>query len=125
MNEGTIEIAKLIAQYDVAIIAGSVALITSAVTSFIGPWLLERRRALIEENALWGPSKNILLEMLDNSSPGQGRSFETLQRVTGLPHEQLCRLLIGIGARGFTRDDGTVAWIYKKDRPFKRQSNIS
>ena len=51
-------------QYYIAIIAGIVALITSAVTSFIGPWLLERRRALFEENAYWGPSKEILQEML-------------------------------------------------------------
>ncbi|MGY3868639.1 hypothetical protein ACW5W4_03700 [Aeromonas crassostreae] len=112
------------AQYDIAIIAGIVALITSAVTSFIGPWLLERRRALFEESAYWGPSKDILREMLDNAAQGQGRSLETLQRVTGLSEDTLCRLLIGIKARGFTRTDGTVAWIYKKDRPLKKQENI-
>ncbi|MFM1690506.1 hypothetical protein ACJ7VZ_18625 [Aeromonas salmonicida] len=121
MEEDIIEVIKLVAQYDTALIAAFVAFITSITTSFVGPWLLERRRALIEENAYWGPSKDILREMLDNAAPNQGRSIGTLKKVTGLPDKQLCRLLISIGARGFSREDGSEAWIYKKQRPFEKQ----
>ncbi|WP_024599044.1 hypothetical protein [Pseudoalteromonas sp. TAE56] len=116
-----LEVAKILSTYDVAIIAGLVSLITSLVTSFLGPLLLEKRKAKIEEDTLWGPVKNILKNLLDNAASNKGRSIKTLKRVIGLPEEQICRLLISIGARGFTREDGEEAWCYVSERPFKEQ----
>jgi hypothetical protein len=53
---------------------------------------------------------------------GKGRSFDTLKRVTGTPDDELRRLLVELGARGFTRKDGKEAWIYKEMRPLMRQA---
>ncbi|KAA9339060.1 hypothetical protein F0P96_00015 [Hymenobacter busanensis] len=90
---------------------------TSYITSYWAPLRLERRREKREEERLWGPRKRLIREMLDNAAPGKGRSFKTLKLVTGTNDDELSRLLVELGARGFTRESGEVAWDYAENRP--------
>jgi len=55
--------------------------------------------------------------MLDNPMFPDGRSFETLSRVTGTTPDDCHRLLIELEARGFTVADGRIGWTYIKNRP--------
>ncbi|WP_429102322.1 hypothetical protein [Aeromonas rivipollensis] len=61
--------------------------------------------------------KNLLKKMLDNPMFPDGRSFETLSRVTGTTPDDCHRLLIELEARGFTMADGRIGWTYIKNRP--------
>jgi hypothetical protein len=123
MNELVLaqEIAKITkdTQFWAAVI-GFGGVIVGAIVTFCGNlflhWYQNRR-----PNSLDQLRKKLLREMLDNSAPGQGRSLETLSKVTGAQHEDCRRLLLEIKARGFTRDDGSEAWIYIKDRPLTEQ----
>ena len=113
------------------IIAGIIGGIIGATAGMIGAWLtgywgprkLEEEREKRAEVRVWGPRRELIKEMLDNAAPGKGRSFETLKRVTGTPDDDLRRLLVELGARGFTRDDGKEAWDYTRNRPFGEQQS--
>jgi hypothetical protein len=89
--------------------------------AYVAPRKLEEEREKRAEQRIWGPRKALILEMLQNAAEGQGRSFETLKRVTGTPDDDLRRLLVELGARGFTRPDGKEAWIFKYQRPLEKQ----
>ena len=59
----------------------------------------------------WDEFRRALLkEMLDDPK-WQWRSMATMSRVIGTPTAETARLLIGIGARGSTKEDGM--WGYK------------
>jgi len=83
--------------------------------------MLEMEKEAREEEKIWGPRKRLIKEMLDNAIVEKGRSFKTLKRVTGTPDDDLRRLLVELGARGFTREDGEEAWIYREKRPLEKQ----
>jgi hypothetical protein len=89
-------------------------------SAYVAPRKLEEERERRLAEKIWGPRKKLISEMLDNAAIGQGRSFETLKRVTGTPDDELRRLLVELGARGFTRSDGKEGWIYAKDRPLTK-----
>lgn len=103
------------------IIGGLVATAGAWVTGYWGPRRLEEEREKRAEDKIWGPRKELIKEMLDKAVAEKGRSLKTLKRVTGTPDDDLRRLLVEMGARGFTRDDGEEAWIYAKDRPLEQQ----
>jgi hypothetical protein len=97
--------------------------IGALITGYFGPKKLEEEREKRAEERVWGPRKELIREMLDNAAPGKGRSFKTLKRVTGTPDDDLRRLLVELGARGFTRDNGEEAWDYAKNRPLGKQQS--
>lgn len=99
------------------IVGGLVATAGAWVSAYWAPRKLEEQRELREEKRLWGPRKELIKEMLDMQIGGKGRTFTTLKLVTGTSDDDLRRLLVELGARGFKREDGTEAWIYRKDRP--------
>ncbi|MGH8551541.1 MAG: hypothetical protein ACRERU_23630 [Methylococcales bacterium] len=74
-----------------------------------------------KQNKLDEARKKLLREMLDNQGFKDGRSFETLSKVTGAAPEDCRRLLIEVGARGFTLKDGRERWTYIKNRPLNTQ----
>lgn len=55
--------------------------------------------------------------MLDNPTFKDGRSLETLSKVTGSNPEDCRRLLVELKARGFTMADEREGWTYIKNRP--------
>ncbi|HEP9454118.1 TPA: hypothetical protein VDV69_005892, partial [Pseudomonas aeruginosa] len=85
------------AQFWAALI-GFIGVIIGSILSIAGNllfyWYQNRRT-----NSLDNLRKNLLRQMLDNSKFPEGRSLETLSRVTGAEPEECRRLLIEIGAR--------------------------
>jgi hypothetical protein len=104
------------------VIGGLAGTIGSWLTGYWGPRKLEKEKERREEERVWGPRKRLIKEMLDNPAPSRGRSLKTLKRVTGTPDDDLRRLLVELGARGFTRDDGEEAWDYEERSPLTRHA---
>ncbi|GAB3483063.1 hypothetical protein [Marinomonas epiphytica] len=65
--------------------------------------------------------KALLKSMLDDPNFAEGRSLETLCKVTGAEKEDCRRLLIEMKARGFTLAGGREGWTYIKNRPLNEQ----
>lgn len=84
----------------------------SAVQTIFLDWHKERRGRSVDR-----VRKELLKKMLDNSSFDEGRSLSTLSKVVGATREECRRLLIEIGARGFTLKDGREGWTYIHRRP--------
>ncbi|HCU2042269.1 TPA: hypothetical protein OUI29_001922 [Pseudomonas aeruginosa] len=107
------------AQFWAALI-GFIGVIIGSILSIAGNllfyWYQNRRT-----NSLDNLRKNLLRQMLDNSKLPEGRSLETLSRVTGAEPEECRRLLIEIGARGFTLARGGEGWTYVKNRQWSEQ----
>lgn len=124
MNEHDLvkEIAEAVvkdAQFWAAVVA-FVGVIVGALVSIGGNLLLywyQNRRGSAIDNV----RKKLLRKMLDNAGFKEGRSLETLSKVTGATHEECRRLLIELEARGFTLADGREGWTYIKNRPLKEQ----
>ena len=103
------------------IVGGIVGTAGAWLTGYWGPRKLEEEREKRAEEKVWGPRKRLIKEMLDKAVVEQGRSFITLKRVTGTPDDELRRLLVELGARGFRRPNGDEAWIYATKRPLEVQ----
>ena len=101
-------------------VVGLVGVIIGAVITVIGNVLLHRLQQR-GKSALDVARKALLKQMLDNAEFKEGRSFETLSKVTGAAPEDCRRLLIEIGARGFTLEGGREGWTYIKNRPLNKQ----
>lgn len=116
------------AEYIAGIIGGLVGagfgVFGAFVSAYWAPGKLQAKRDAEDEKRIWGPRKALIKEMLDNAVKENGRSLKTLRKVTGTPHNDLRRLLVEIGARGFTRPDGEEAWVYKIHRPLKTQEQL-
>ena len=97
----------------IGVVVGSVLSITG---NLVFHWYQNRRA-----NSLDNLRKTLLRQMLDNSNFPEGRSLETLSRVTGAEPEECRRLLIEIGARGFTLARGGEGWTYVKNRQWSEQ----
>lgn len=107
------------AQFWSAVIAVIGVIIGSAITimgNIVFHWYQNRK-----SNSLDNLRKGLLKEMLDNSNFPEGRSLETLSRVTGAEPEECRRLLIELGARGFTMARGIEGWTYVKNRKWSEQ----
>lgn len=107
------------AQFWSAVI-GLLGVIVGSTLSILGNlifhWYQNRR-----VNSLDNLRKSLLREMLDNPNFTEGRSLLTLSRVTGAEPEECRRLLIEIGARGFTLARGEEGWTYIKNRQWSEQ----
>ncbi|OAI16926.1 hypothetical protein A1359_06960 [Methylomonas lenta] len=101
-------------------IIGLVGVIIGAFITIAGNFLLHSYQQK-NQNKLDEARKKLLREMLDNQGFKDGRSFETLSKVTGAAPEECRRLLIEIGARGFTLGDDREGWTYIKNRPLSSQ----
>jgi len=121
-QQTTQEIALKIAndaQFWVAVI-GFLGVVVGSSLSIAGNLIFhwyQNRKA----NSLDNLRKNLLRQMLGNSKFPEGRSLETLSRVTGAEPEECRRLLIEIGARGFTLARGVEGWTYVKNRQWSEQ----
>lgn len=103
-----------------AAVVGFIGVIVGAIVTAAGNILLlwyQNRRASKIDNV----RKELLRDLLNNSNFQEGRSLETLSKVTGATHEECRRLLIEMKARGFTFADGREGWTYIKSRPIKEQ----
>lgn len=103
-----------------AAVVGFIGVIVGAFVTTAGNIVLhwyQNRRGSAIDNA----RKGLLRDMLDNTRFQEGRSLETLSKVTGATPEECRRLLIEIKARGFTLSDGREGWTYIKNRPIKEQ----
>lgn len=103
------------------IIGGTVATFGAWLTGYWAPKKLEEERERRSEDRLWGKRRALIREMLTMSAGDKGRSFATLKRVTGTPDDDLRRLLVELNARGFSRPDGSEAWIFKSQRPLRNR----
>jgi hypothetical protein len=103
-----------------AAVIGFLGVVTGSVISIIGNityhWYQNRKA-----NSLDNLRKSLLKKMLDNPKFKEGRSLATLSRVTGAEPEECRRLLIEIGARGFTLSRGEEGWTYVKNREWSEQ----
>ena len=97
-------------------IIGFSGVIAGAIISTIGNVVLYKLQQR-KQNKNDIARKNLLKKMLDNPKFPDGRSFETLSRVTGTTPDDCHRLLIELEARGFTMADGRIGWTYIKNRP--------
>lgn len=88
----------------------------SIAGNLIFHWYQNRRA-----NSLDNLRKTLLREMLSNENFKEGRSLATLSRVTGAEPEECRRLLIEIGARGFTLARGEEGWTYVENRKWSEQ----
>ncbi len=95
---------------------GMVGVFIGAVVTIAGNFFLHLYQQK-NQNKLDEARKKLLREMLYNQGFKEGRSFETLSKVTGAEPEECRRLLIEIDARGFTLSDGREGWTYIKNRP--------
>lgn len=107
------------AQFWAALI-GVVGVVIGSIISVLGNILFhiyQNRKA----NSLDNLRKNLLRTMLDNPKFTEGRSLETLCRVSGAIPEECRRLLLELGARGFTLQNGNEGWTYIKNRQWSEQ----
>jgi hypothetical protein len=103
-----------------AAVVGFLGVVVGSTLSIVGNLIFhwyQNRKA----DSLDNLRKNLLRQMLDNSKFPEGRSLETLSRVTGAEPEECRRLLIEIGARGFTLARGVEGWTYVKNRQWSEQ----
>ena len=97
-------------------IIGFVGVVTGVILTTIGNVILYNiQQKSKNKNDL--VRKSLLKKMLDNPKFKEGRSIETLSRVTGTSKDECHRLLIELDARGFKMEDGRIGWTYIKNRP--------
>lgn len=99
------------------IIGGTLGVVGTLASSYYGPRKLEEWREKRQEERINGPRKNLLKQMLNDQRFKEGRSLETLCKVTGTTPEQCRSILIEIQARGFTLADGREGWTFIENRP--------
>lgn len=100
------------------LIGGVLGVIGTLVSSYYGPRKFEEWREQREEERLNGPRKRLLKKLLEDQRFKDGRTLETLSRVTGTSEEECRRLLIEIEARGVRLADGKEGWALIARKPF-------
>ena len=103
------------------IIGGVLGVIGTLVSSYYGPRKFEEWREKRLEERLNGPRKRLLKKLLEDPHFNDGRSLETLSRVTGTSEEECRRLLIEIEARGVKFADGKEGWALIARKPLDEQ----
>lgn len=101
-------------------IVGFLGVIAGSLISIAGNIVLLKTQGS-QQASIDAARKNLLHKMLRNAEFTDGRSIETLSKVTGTTTEECRRLLIDIGARGFTLKDGREGWTYIINRPLSEQ----
>ena len=114
-------------QYELLIVAtaatigGVFGLIGGLVSTYWGPRKLEEWRLERYEQTHNAPRKKRLREMLEDPDWPDGRTMETLSRVTGTPPDECRRLLIEIEARGVKLKDNVEGWALISRKPLNEQ----
>jgi hypothetical protein len=103
------------------IIGGVLGVIGTLVSSYYGPRKFEEWREKRLEERLNGPRKRLLKKLLEDPRFNDGRSLETLSRVTGTSKEECRCLLIEIEARGVNFADGKEGWALITNKPLDEQ----
>ena len=94
--------------------------VTGAVIAIIGNIVIFKMQNR-QQKDIDTARKELLHKMLADSRFKDGRSLETLCKVTGSQPDECRRLLIEMKARGFTLADGREGWVYIKNRPLITQ----
>ncbi len=113
--------SELIAAIIGGLIGGVLGVIGTLVTSYYGPRKMEEWREQRLEERTNGPRKRLLATLLEDARFPDGRTIETLARVTGTAPEECRRLLIQISARGVMLKDGKEGWVLIKNKPLDEQ----
>jgi len=82
---------------------------------------MEEWREQRAEERIYGPRKTLLKQLLEDRRFDDGRTFETLSRVTGTTEDECRRLLIEIGARGVKLKGGVEGWALITRKPLDEQ----
>jgi hypothetical protein len=99
------------------LIGGVLGVLGTLVSSYYGPRKFEEWSEKRLEERQHGPRKRLLVQMLDDDRFPDGRTIQTLSRVTGTSEEECRRLLIEIGARGVTLADDKEGWALISRKP--------
>lgn len=113
--------SDLIAGVIGGLVGGILGVIGTLITSYYGPRKIEEWREKRQEERLNGPRKRLLKQLLEDTRFDDGRTLETLCRVTGSNEEECRRLLVEIGARGVKLRDGREGWALISRKPLDEQ----
>jgi hypothetical protein len=103
------------------LIGGVLGVIGTLVSSYYGPRKMEAWREQRNEERINGPRKSLLLTLLKDLKYKDGRTLETLSRVTGTTDEECRRLLIEIKARGVKLEGNEEGWALIARNPIKEK----
>ena len=103
------------------LIGGVLGVIGTLISSYYGPRKIEEWREQRSEERTNGPRKKLLRQLLEDPEFDDGRTLETLSRVTGTTDEECRRLLIEIGARGVKLKSGVEGWVLISRKPLDQQ----
>jgi hypothetical protein len=103
------------------VIGGLLGVVGTLVSSYYGPRKIEEWREQRNEERLNGPRKSLLKKLLEDPKYKEGRTLETLSRVTGTTDVECRRLLIEIKARGIKLENNKEGWALIERNPIKEQ----
>jgi hypothetical protein len=102
-------------------IGGILGVLGTLISSYYGPRKMEEWREERQEERIYGPRKKLLKQLLEDQQFSDGRTLETLSRVTGTDERECRRLLIEIGARGVMLKNGIEGWALITRKPLNEQ----
>ncbi len=102
--------SELVAAFLGGIIGGILGAFGALISSYYGPRKMEDWREQRLEEKTNGPRKKLLKSLLLDKRYDDGRTLETLSRVTGTSNDECRRLLIEIDARGVKLENGKEGW---------------
>tara|TARA_R110000782_G_scaffold191199_4_gene281049 strand:- start:2305 stop:2652 length:348 start_codon:yes stop_codon:yes gene_type:complete len=103
------------------LIGGILGAAGTLISSYYGPRKFEEWKENREEERMNGKRKALLLELLEDEMWPDGRTMETLSRVTGTTDAECRRLLIEVNARGVKLANGEEGWALISRKPIKSQ----
>lgn len=109
--------SELVAAVLGGLVGGVLGVLGTLVTSYYGPRKMEEWREQRLDERLNGPRRRLLLTMLEDERFNDGRSLDTLARVTGTTQDECRRLLIEIGARGIALAGDKEGWALISRKP--------
>ena len=113
--------SELVAAIVGGMIGGILGAIGTLISSYYGPRKFEEWKEQREEEKINGNRKRLLKELLEDEMWPDGRTMETLSRVTGTTDVECRRLLIEVNARGVKLANGEEGWALISRKPIKSQ----
>lgn len=99
------------------LVGGVLGVFGTLLSSYYGPRKLEEWREKRLEEKINGPRKHLLKQLLEDPRFPDGRTLETLARVSGTSPEECRRLLVEIQARGVLFASGSEGWALVSRKP--------
>ena len=99
------------------VVGGVLGVVGTLISSYYGPRKMEEWREKRAEERLNGPRKRLLLKLLEDERFQDGRSIDTLSRVSGTSADECRRLLIEIDARGVKLEGDQEGWALVSRKP--------